>query len=603
MNSSEEDAEKNFCGMIIIYYDQTDIVTAMNQAMEANNAKSRFLATMSHEIRTPMNAIIGISDIELSRSNGNLDDRQKSDSFETISRSAHSLLGIINDILDLSKAETGKLELIHNEFDFASILNDTIQLNITRIGSKPIEFFLKFEGDIPGTLIGDELRIKQILNNILSNAFKYTDEGSVYFYIKSVLKDGKSEMTFKITDTGQGMREEDLAMLFTEYSRFNAVANRKTEGTGLGMHITHRLVTMMGGKISAESEYGKGSTFTVTLPLEMPEDVKFIPMDTKNAIEKFRYQVQNEQKNRIVHEDMSYGKVLVVDDVETNLVVADGLISPYGIACEKVNSGQMAIELISSGKHYDIIFMDHMMPGMDGIEATKIIRDSGYDGVIIALTANALTGNDVMFRQNGFDDFISKPIDIRLLDKALHTYIKSRHLKMPEKSASENNHELILVFLRDAKNALRKMQKEINERDYTSFAITVHGMKSALANVGEHTLSTAAKELEFAAKNNDTLFISEHYPAFEEGLQTAALRLTPQTETTGKAVDTAVIKSKISEIKATCENYDSTAASLVSEILKFDLAPAIRERVAVIGEMILHGEFEEAAGECGKLLS
>jgi signal transduction histidine kinase/DNA-binding response OmpR family regulator len=601
MNSSSEMDEQNFCGLIIIYYDQTDIITAMNQAMEANNAKSRFLATMSHEIRTPMNAIIGISDIELMRNSQDYQDRRGLESFETISRSAHSLLGIINDILDLSKAETGKLELIQSNFDFASMLNDTIQLNITRIGSKPIEFFLEFDGDIPGSLVGDELRIKQIFNNILSNAFKYTDEGSVYFYIKSFIFDNKAEMTFQITDTGQGMREEDLKMLFDEYSRFNSSANRKNEGTGLGMNITHRLVTMMGGTITAESEYGKGSVFTVILTFEMPENVAFIPPETKKEIEKFRYQAQYKEKIRIVHEDMSYGKVLVVDDVETNLVVADGLIAPYGIICEKANSGQQAIDLIHAGNTYDIIFMDHMMPIMDGIEATKIIRNNGYNGVIIALTANALTGNDIMFRENGFDDFISKPIDIRLFDKALHKYISPRHLKA-SKNVRDHNHELFRVFLRDTKNALDKMQNEMKERDYRAFAITVHGMKSALANVGEAQLSNAARELEFAAKNGDTAFISEQYPAFEANLRDAVIRLTPQSETADEAFDPSVLKSKLSDIKTACENYDNRAAELIYETLNFVLPEVIREKLSAISASILHGEFEESAEECCKLL-
>jgi signal transduction histidine kinase/CheY-like chemotaxis protein len=630
MKAETADDENSFSGIIIIYYDQTEIMSTMMQAMEANNAKSRFLATMSHEIRTPMNAIIGISDIELSRANSH--DKKSIEALETISRSAHSLLGIINDILDLSKAETGKLELVNSTFDFGSMLNDTVVLNITRIGSKPIRFSLYFEGDIPAALIGDELRIKQILSNVLSNAFKYTDKGTVKLGIKATSADGTAQMTFTITDTGQGMRPEDLKTLFDEYSRFNNMANRKTEGTGLGMNITYRLVSMMGGSITAESEFGKGTTFTVTLPLRLPEQVNFIPDEAKSAIEHFRYQSQSEKSNRIVYDDLSSGRVLVVDDVETNLIVADGLISPYGIQCEKVTSGQKAIDLINAGNTYDIIFMDHMMPVMDGIEATQLIRVGGYTGVIIALTANAIAGNDKMFIDNGFNDFISKPIDTRILDKALHTYIKSNgpfapavtdstvasrevsastvasgsistsasaQSTYPTAPAPRINPELLRVFLRDAHNALITMHEQLQNNDLKNFAITVHGMKSALANVGEADVSAMARDLEFAAKDEDSAYITERYPEFKTALEESITRLTPDKQHDGEAIDSALLREKIAGIKAAAEDYDSNAADvIIAELQTFSLPDGVGEKLSAIGELILHGEFEEAAQAC-----
>jgi signal transduction histidine kinase/HPt (histidine-containing phosphotransfer) domain-containing protein/ActR/RegA family two-component response regulator len=607
------DEEKHLWGMIVIYYDETDILKAMKQAVEANNAKSRFLATMSHEIRTPMNAIIGVADIELARENH---ERHTLESFEVIYRSAQSLLGIINDILDLSKAETGKLEIVSGVFEFASLLNDTIQLNIVRIGSKPIVFELRFEGDIPGMLIGDELRIKQILNNVLSNAFKYTDAGSVKLTVRSVISGDKAEMTFVIADTGQGMREEDLKMLFDEYSRFNQIANRKTEGTGLGMNITHRLIALMNGNISAESEFGKGSTFTIRLPLQTPPNVKYLPEKVKNALETFKFHASSTAQTRIAHEYMPYGRVLLVDDVETNLFVAEGLMSPYGIKCDKVTGGRKAIDLIERGNVYDVVFMDHMMPEMDGIEATRIIRSRGYTGTIIALTANALSGNDTMFKENGFDDFISKPIDIRLLDKALHAYVKARHpdectksklnvvaAKKPAVSSSPAvNPGLLKVFLRDAANAVKILPDQLGKGDYGAFAITVHGMKSACANVNEQDCSALARELEFAAKEGNSAFITEKYPAFEASLKDVIARLTPQKESAGvnaEYVDPAEVKKLITALSAACDEYDSTQASVIlAELQKMNLPEELNNLLADTDQKILHADFEDVVAMC-----
>ncbi|MDR1246656.1 MAG: hypothetical protein LBK57_06450, partial [Clostridiales Family XIII bacterium] len=259
-------------GMFIEITDITETVAAKMDAENANRAKSRFLATMSHEIRTPMNAIIGIVEIQSQR-----DDMPEdmAKAMDTIRSSALGLLGIINDILDLSKIETGQFEIRSEEYDTPSMINDAVQMNLFRIGSKPVEFILDVDENIPAQLYGDELRIKQILTNILSNAFKYTERGSVTLSFRSSEGAARSQapgtgegisLVFEVSDTGQGIKSEDLKHLFSEYARFNDEANRSTEGTGLGMSITHSLVQMMGGSIDVESEYGKGSVFTVELP-------------------------------------------------------------------------------------------------------------------------------------------------------------------------------------------------------------------------------------------------------------------------------------------------------------------------------------------------
>ncbi|MCL2457004.1 MAG: ATP-binding protein [Defluviitaleaceae bacterium] len=397
---------------------RTTILNLAHKAEASDRAKSEFLATMSHEIRTPLNAIIGIAQIELQNEEIKT---HCAESFERIFNSGNNLLGIINDILDMSKIETGKLELNPAEYDIAGMIHDAAQLNIVRIGSKPIQFALDIEKNLPSRLFGDELRIKQILNNLLSNGIKYTDEGQVKLSVNSKQNDGdETVLIFIVSDTGQGMKQQDQQHLFDEYLRFNAEANRTTEGTGLGLSITKRLVELMDGTITAESEYGKGSKFTVKLK-QKTVACEPIGAETAESLRNFTYMSERlVEKIQIV--PMPHGSVLVVDDMETNLYVAEGLLSLYELDIDTADSGFAALEKIKNAT-YDIIFMDHMMPEMDGIETTKKMRESGYRGKIVALTANALVGNDEMFIQNGFDGFIPKPIDTQLLHKILNKFI------------------------------------------------------------------------------------------------------------------------------------------------------------------------------------
>ena len=396
---------------------------AQSRAEAANAIKSRFLANMSHEIRTPMNAIVGIAQIQLQRADLSADCRE---AFDKINNSSSNLLGIINDILDMSKIETGKLELSPVEYDIPSLINDTVQLNLVRIGSKPLEFILDINENLPTRLIGDELRLKQILNNLLSNAIKYTNKGFVKLSVNHSADGENVTLRFIVKDSGQGMKREDMEKLFSEYLRFNIDANRSTEGTGLGLNITKALVEMMDGMIAVKSEYGTGSTFAVKVKQKA---VPCHPLGSELAaqLRNFKFESSTSKMQEIVRQPMPYGKVLVVDDLETNLYVARGLLEPYELNIETVKSGFAAIDLIKKGHIYDIIFMDHMMPEIDGIETTAKIRELGYKGVIVALTANALAGNEDMFKQKGFNDFISKPIDISHLDLCLNKYIRGPH--------------------------------------------------------------------------------------------------------------------------------------------------------------------------------
>jgi len=399
-----------------------NFASATEAAKQANSAKTSFLATMSHEIRTPMNAIIGISDIELDRDDHLPETR---DSFYRIKASGKTLLGIINDILDLSKIETGKFELAPTQYDTPSMINDSIRLNAMRIGSKPLNFVIKVAETLPVYLFGDELRINQILNNLLSNAIKYTQQGSVTLEVDSQNTTDGVMLIFTIRDTGQGMTEEQLKAIYDEYSMFNIETNRTTEGTGLGMSITKNLVEMMKGKIEAESEPGKGSSFTIYLLQQPTDDKTEIGKETAEKLQNFKF-TENTQRAKIVHEYMPYGSVLIVDDVEENLFVAKGLMRPYGLTIDTVISGYAALDKILAGYQYDIIFMDHMMPVMDGVETTKILREEGYTHPIVALTANAIMGQKEIFLENGFDEFISKPIDTRQLNGVLIKLIRDK---------------------------------------------------------------------------------------------------------------------------------------------------------------------------------
>jgi len=621
-----KDLQGETAGFLEVIQDITALEQMAKQQAEAetaNQAKSSFLATMSHEIRTPMNAILGITEIQLLETTLSPNTR---DALGKIYAAGYTLLGIINDLLDLSKIESGKMELMPVKYELASLIHDAVQLNMVRIGGKAIAFNLQVDENAPLKLFGDELRIKQILNNLLSNAFKYTSSGEVTLSVSveyAKAEDLRVTLVCRVSDTGHGMTAEQVERLFDEYSRFNMETNRMIEGTGLGMNITQHLVHMMHGKISVESEPGKGSTFTVRLPQGRILDVGSVGRELADSLRQFKAEMPYMKTTQIVRDPMPYGSVLVVDDLETNLYVSRGLMAPYGLSIDTALSGFEAIGKIQDGQEYDIIFMDHMMPKMDGVEATRILRELGYDRPIVALTANAVAGQAEMFLNHGFDDFISKPLDLRQLNALLNVLIRDKQppevLETARRQQSGQDvcdgtlppsvdPQLGSIFARDAHKAMITLEAMSanqfrRDDDVRMFVLTVHAMKSALANIGEVEPAAFAQKLEQAGREKDTACLAAETPAFLTVLRGVIAKVAPKeldedSETSDE--DPAYLHEQLRVIQAACAAWDKKAAKdALTALRRKTWSRQTREQLDVIAEYLLHSDFEEAAEAAG----
>ena len=736
-------------GLFISLMDITALVKARFEAEAADRAKSSFLANTSHEIRTPMNAILGMAELILRKD-------ITPDIYEdiiNIKQAGTNLLGIINDVLDISKIESGKLIITPVKYHFGSLVNDVINIIKMRLMEKRLDFITMINGALPSVLIGDEIRVRQVLLNLLNNAVKYTREGEVNLKIHSAEtssgdKSGGLVLIFEIADTGIGIRKEDLDKLFGEFQQFDAAVNRGIEGTGLGLAISRNLCRLMGGDITVESEYGKGSVFRAVIPQdihdssplvnikdpenknviiydnrekhanaltyninglglsfslagsreeffsllkarpssyilisssllqEVQEELKYFSIDIKLAvltgyddvITNHNYHqlsmpihpftlssFLNDETRTVINHDkgtqvnfiIPSARLLIVDDIATNLKVAEGLIVPYQAAVDTCLSGDEAIKLVMKNK-YDVVFMDHMMPVMDGIETTATIRDweKGKENKepvpIIALTANAVSGMREMYITSGFNDFLSKPIEIEKLDEILRKWVSpdKQQIKVAEEkkleTAEENYDNLKIpgvdvkkgiamtggtpktylqvleVFHKDAKERLLLLDnfEPKGSDDFDSFTTQVHSLKSALAALGASDLSKNAAELEAAGKNKDIEFIRKGLPAFIAGLvklveSISEIKPEPNTIETDSHPSsiTNLLPDLISLKKAlVTRKYDEVDKTL-EKLIQEPAAPDIRKAVETISDQILMAEFEEAIKTLEKIIA
>ncbi|HAK69350.1 MAG TPA: hypothetical protein DCM57_06780 [Treponema sp.] len=506
---------------------------ARKKALEANQAKSAFLANMSHEIRTPMNAVLGLDEMIL-----NTDDKAEIDEYaRNIKNSGKSLLSIINDILDFSKIESGKMELVESAYHFAELLND-VNLQISMKASKNgLSYQTDIDQSIPDNLFGDDVRLRQIITNILNNAVKYTKEGSVSLMVRGFREGDKINLQFVISDTGMGIRKENIPNIFGSFERLEQKSTKSIEGTGLGLAIVSRLLKLMGGTVDVQSEFGHGSTFTVTVPQK-------VVGESTLAEYKVEEEPLIEEKSLVKNFQAPEARVLVVDDNNVNLLVAEGFLKKTGAKITSCDSGMKALEYMRKNC-YDIIFLDHMMPGMDGIETLSRAR-SQVDGLnrftpVVALTANAISGMKEMYLKAGFTDYVSKPIDsTRFYEVFFHTIpqnliVQKKNATTPagpeasknlrkkmhdENSVPSKNKvidfesgvalcggdrglygQLLQVFCSEKDENQVKLMKYLMEGDWKNYRILVHALKSNAKMLGADDFSDLARKLEFACRD------------------------------------------------------------------------------------------------------
>ena len=577
-------------------------------AMRANKLKSNFLANMSHEIRTPLNAIMGLNQMI----NIESDNAVVKEYSANIKSAGESLLSIIGDILDFSMIESGKMEICEVQYDVKSLINDLE--NSIRVNSdkKGLDFNIVIDKNLPCTLSGDEKRIKQIGINLLSNAVKYTEKGFIRLDVSGKGEKDNFILVLTVSDSGIGIKEEDKDRLFRKFERISS--NRNIEGTGLGLSITGNLVELMKGTITVESEYQKGSVFSVELPQGIIDET---PIGLYQSHENHTDITPDITKIMVENVD-----VLVVDDNNMNLMVAKGLLKNSGMNVDTCGSGREMLDIITK-KYYDVILLDHMMPEMDGIEAMKAARklenNKCADTPIIVMTANAIKGVREQYIEAGFADYISKPVSGEQLVNTIANHIdknkKSDVKQKPVKTRSMSDlpdlpefdlkyamnlvgdKDILIEFLIDYAIYIKGIGSKIIELmdDTNKFEILVHSIKSSSANVGALTISRLARLLEIAAKENNREKINTLTPVLLEELEThynTLKSLIPQEERSIREFDKNMIKEILSDLKNNLEQFDySDAEENMKKLIEFDFSS---EQAAYVNEIASHiDEFEQ----------
>lgn len=516
-------------------------------AIAANEAKTSFLSNMSHEIRTPINAVLGMNEMVLRES----DDQNVLAYAESIKTAGNTLLGIVNDVLDFSKIEAGKMEILPVDYDLSSVLNDLVNMVQTRADEKGLILNLNFNPDTPKLLHGDEIRIKQVITNILTNAVKYTEKGSVTFSLDfEQMPEDTVILKVAISDTGIGIKQEDMEKLFSEFDRIEEKRNRSIEGTGLGMNITKSLLEMMDSILKVKSVYGEGSVFSFSLKQKVISRERL-----GNYEEAYRNSLSRRKKYeaRFVAPDAA---VLVVDDNQMNLMVFRSLLKQTKIQIDTAESGDEGL-MLSNDRKYDIIFLDHMMPKKDGIETLHELRerknDPNLDTPTICLTANAISGAREQYIEAGFDDYLTKPIDSIKLEELIQSYLPKEKLEKVVKeeadagegSAGEAEPEipeilqplidqewidiplgikncgsseaylpLLKIFYEYLDQKVGEIEGFYASENWKDYTIKIHALKSSARLIGVMSFGEEAQLLENAGKNGDLEYIRQNHKDF-----------------------------------------------------------------------------------------